>query len=158
MRLALPFNWGRFVPRAWHPAPGRYLAVTALGHLAWEGAQVPLYTLWWTGTPGQVAWAVVHCTAGDVLIAAVALAGSLLLFGGAGWPRTGFRQVAAPTVILGLAAAVVIELVATAWGAWSYSGAMPVLPGLGVGLAPVAQWAVIPCLALGSARTIRSRT
>ncbi len=158
MRFALPSSWGRFVPWAWHPALRRYLAVTALGHLAWEGAQMPLYTLWRTGTPGQVAWAVVHCMAGDVLIAAAALAGSLLLFGSADWPQSGFRQVTASTVTLGLAAAVVIERLAIAWGAWSYSGAMPVLPGLSVGLAPVAQWVVIPCLALRSVQAIRSRT
>ena len=62
---------------------------------------MPLYTLWQTGTPGQVTLAVVHCTAGDVLIAAAALAGSLLLFGSTGWAKSGFWQVAAPTVVLG---------------------------------------------------------
>ena len=118
---------------------------------------MPLYTLWQTGTPGQVAWAAVHCTAGDLLIAAAALAGGLMLFGSAGWPRSGFRKVSAATVIFGLGATVVIERVATAWGAWSYSGAMPVLPGLGVGLAPVAQWVAIPLLALGSARLASGR-
>ena len=30
---------------------------------------------------------------------------------------------------------------------WAYTAAMPVLPGLGTGLAPLLQWLVVPSLA-----------
>ena len=35
---------------------------------------------------------------------------------------------------------------------WSYSEWMPTLPWLGTGLAPLAQWLVVPALALRAAR------
>jgi len=114
--------------------------------------QMPLYTLWRTASGPEIAWTAVHCSAGDVLIAGAALAGSLLLVGSAGWPRGRHWRVAGASVALGLGATVVIERVAIAWGIWAYSEAMPVLPGLEVGLAPVAQWVVIPAIALASAR------
>ena len=138
--------------RTWRAPLGRYFAVLAVGNLAWEVAQMPLYTLWRTGSAWEVAFAAVHCTIGDVLIAGASLAGSLLLFGGAGWPRIHILWVAAPAVIFGLGATVLIERAATAWGFWAYSDLMPVLPGLGTGLAPLAQWIVVPALAFAAAR------
>ena len=57
------------------------------------------------------------------------------------WPRA-FAFVAA-----GLAVTVAIEFAATAtsapWG-WRYTAAMPTLPVLGTGLAPVLQWLALP--------------
>ncbi len=133
------------------PAIRRYLVIVVLGNLAWEFAQMPLYKLWKTGTPGEVAWQAIHCSAGDLLIAMAALAASVLLFGGIGWPRLHVRRVAGTCLGIGLFVTVVVERLATGWGLWTYSEAMPVLPGLGVGLAPVAQWVVIPLVALWSA-------
>ena len=113
---------------------------------------MPLYTLWRTGSCWEIAFAVLHCTAGDVLIAGASLAASLLLFGCAGWPRTRFLQVAAAAATFGLGITVLVERLATAWGLWTYSALMPVLPGLGIGLAPLAQWVVVPLLAFGAMR------
>jgi hypothetical protein len=36
-------------------------------------AQLPLYTIWWTGTRLEILFAVIHCTPGDLLITASAL-------------------------------------------------------------------------------------
>ena len=138
--------------RAWRSAVVRYLAALAVGSLAWEFAQMPLYTLWRTGSAWEVAFAALHCTAGDVLIAGASLAASLLLFGNAGWPRTRFTQVAAAAIAFGLGVTVLVEHIATAWGSWTYSELMPVLPGLGTGLAPLAQWVVVPLLAFAAMR------
>ncbi len=137
--------------RGWRPATVRYLSVLAVGNLAWEFAQMPLYTLWQTGSAWEVVFAAFHCTAGDVLIAGASLAASLLLFG-AGWPRTCFAQVAAAATVLGLGVTVLVEHIATAWGSWTYSERMPVLPGLGTGLAPLAQWVIVPLLAFAAVR------
>ena len=41
-------------------------------HLGWEVAQWPLYTLWREADALHIAWAVLYCTAGDVLIASAA--------------------------------------------------------------------------------------
>lgn len=70
------------VPRGWagSAAPAaRYLAAMLALNLVWEVAQLPLYTLWVEGTPGEIAFAVLHCTGGDALIAAAALAVAILL-------------------------------------------------------------------------------
>lgn len=48
---------------------GAWLLVSLVLHLTWEIAQLPLYTLWREETPAYIAWAVIHCTAGDGLIA-----------------------------------------------------------------------------------------
>jgi hypothetical protein len=57
--------------RRWSPAlarAARYLALATLGHALWEAGQVPLYTVWSTGTQREVFLATAHCTGGDVLI------------------------------------------------------------------------------------------
>lgn len=138
--------------RAWLSAIERYLVVLAVGTLAWEFAQMPFYTLWSTGTVGELAFAAVHCTGGDVLIGGTALSGAVLLFGTAAWPRSGFAVVGIAAVAAGLGYTVYSEHLNTARNAWGYSSLMPVLPGLGIGLAPLAQWIVVLLLALAAAR------
>ncbi|MFD1381691.1 hypothetical protein [Fodinicurvata halophila] len=54
----------------------RYLVFMAVGNLIWEFAHMPLYTLWMTGTPREIVFAALHCTAGDILIALSALTAS----------------------------------------------------------------------------------
>lgn len=60
-------------PGTWLWAVRRYLAVVALGSVACEFAHMPLYTLWRTGTPGEIVFAALHCAGGDVLIATASL-------------------------------------------------------------------------------------
>src|SRR5215467_10683065 len=38
------------------------IGLAAIGHFFWEVAQLPLYTLWRTGTPREIAFALFHCT------------------------------------------------------------------------------------------------
>ena len=137
----------------WLPTMRRYLAAIAMGNLAWEIVQMPLYTLWRTGSTQDIAFAIVHCTGGDVLIAAASLLGSLLLFGTEDWPRSRFLPIAAAAIVFGVAYTVHSEHLNTASNAWTYSELMPVLPGLGTGLAPLAQWLVLPLLAFVAARS-----
>lgn len=137
--------------RAWRLAVGRYLGAAAVGNLVWELAQMPFYTLWETGSIWEVAFAALHCTVGDVLIAGVSLTAGLLLFGAPNWPCGRFLRVAATAVLFGLGVTVLVEHVATTWGIWTYSELMPVLPGLGTGLAPLTQWVVVPLLAFTAA-------
>ena len=125
----------------------RFIAVIAVGNLAWECAQLPLYTLWRTGSVSQIAFAVFHCTGGDILIAAATLVGSLLLLGTAGWPSNRYLPVAGATLLSGILTTAYSEHVNIARGAWTYSELMPLLPGTDIGLAPLAQWIVIPLLA-----------
>jgi hypothetical protein len=58
-----------------------YLVLSLPLHFSWETLQLPLYTIGESGTIWQNAHAVVHCTAGDVMIAALSLLAALLLVG-----------------------------------------------------------------------------
>lgn len=138
---------------SWLDTLRRYVGFVAAANLLWEIAQLPLYTIWEKGTASETAFAVLHCTGGDVLIALACLVGALTLFGRASWPTEGAGTVAAVAVALGVAYTVYSEW----WnvvmrGSWTYSNLMPVIPVLGVGLSPLLQWLVIPVLGLRWAR------
>lgn len=140
-------------PAQWLPALRRYFSVILLGNLVWEGAHLPLYTLWYTGSTREKMFAVAHCTAGDMLIAAACLLSALLTAGKPNWPAAGFARVAGIAVSAGIAYTVFSEwLNTTVRGSWTYADAMPVLPLLGVGLTPVLQWLVVPGVAFWLAR------
>jgi hypothetical protein len=124
------------------------LAILGL-NLAWEIAQLPLYTIWTLAPNEEIAWAVVHCTLGDVLIAGSALA--------IGWFVTGSPKpshgiplrLVVVAVVLGLAITVFSEWRATrVTHAWAYSSWMPLLPWIGLGLTPILQWIVVPPIAM----------
>lgn len=133
----------------------RYLGVSAVGHLLWEILQLPLYTIWAEGTPGEIVFAVTHCTAGDLLIALASLAGALVLGDATRWPAERFREVAIATVLLGLAYTVYSEwLNVSVRGSWAYAPSMPTIPPLGTGLSPTLQWIAVPLAALRAVRRV----
>lgn len=139
--------------RWWQSASARrivaldYVPFVALAHLAWEVAQLPLYSLWTTASPGKIAYAVLHCTAGDVLIALGALAAALTLTGSGAFADWRLRRIGALTLAFGLAYTIASERVNVALGNWGYAAAMPIVPMLEAGLSPVAQWIAVPLLA-----------
>ncbi len=126
-----------------------YLLILLGLNLAWEIAQLPLYTMWATAPAGAAASAVAHCTFGDGLIAGSAL---FLAWVIAGRPRlqTGIPpSVATVAVCLGLGFTIFSEWHATQVShSWEYSSWMPVIPVLQVGLTPVLQWIVLPPIAM----------
>lgn len=145
---------GRVCPAALCVA-ALYLALLLGTNLAWEAAHVRLYTLWAEGTPGRIAWAVLHCTAGDGVLGITALAGAVLVTGAWRWPAEGFWRVALATTLIGLLATVLIEWLAVeVWGRWAYTASMPRLAPLGTALTPVLQWAVLPPICLLAARRL----
>ena len=125
----------------------------AVASLIWEVVQLPLYTLWTTASAAAIAWAVLHCTAGDVLIAAVAFVVARVM--ARGLPRHAFVTV--------LVSAGVTYTIFSEWlnvsvsGSWAYAPEMPVVPPFGTGLSPLLQWVVLPPLAVwlasGSTKT-----
>jgi len=135
----------------------RYLAVTGIGHLFWEILQLPLYTLWEEGTASEIAFAVVHCTGGDILIALASLTVALILAGNPDWPSVQFREVAAMTMVLGVAYTLYSEWFnVSVRASWAYASTMPTIPFLGTGLAPTLQWVMVPLVALAIAhRAVR---
>jgi len=124
------------------------IGLAAIGHFFWEAMQLPLYTLWRTGTPREIAFALFHCTGGDVLITTITLATAIAIARAFRWPLFGWRMVLA-AIILGAAYTIFSEwLNVQIRRSWSYTAAMPVLPSLGTGLTPLLQWLIVPGLAL----------
>src|SRR5438128_1090479 len=72
---------------AWLAALRRFLLFVAVANLLWEFAQLPLYTIWNEGTPREIAFAALHCSGVDILIAAGSLLGALIVTGSSGWPH-----------------------------------------------------------------------
>lgn len=140
-----PINHGQ----GWLTAFKAYFSVIAVGNLVWESLHLPLYTIWQEGSRGENLFAVVHCTGGDLLIAASSLIGSLLFFGTPEWPRQRFARVAGSTILVGVAYTGFSEwLNVSVRRSWAYSDWMPVLPiAGGIGASPLLQWLVVPAVA-----------
>lgn len=132
----------------WPMVLRRYLAASLLVHLAWEVLQLPLYTIW-SEPVGKQAFAVLHCTLGDLMIAGLSLLAALALIGRPDWPKTGARPVWLLLLVIGVAYTVYSEwLNVSVRGSWAYSRLMPTLPVIGTGLVPLLQWLLVPTFAL----------
>lgn len=135
-----------------------YMAVLVPAMLIWEAVQLPLYTLWRDGAPGEIAFAVVHCTLGDGLIGIAALAWALLVIGKETWPIEGSTRVLLATVLIAVAYTIYSEwLNVEVRSTWAYTEAMPRLPWLGTGITPLLQWVFVPSIALFAARGAEQR-
>jgi hypothetical protein len=122
---------------------GLWSALAFALNLTWEIAHVRLYSVWAAADAMGVAWALFHCTLGDVLIALATFALAGIVLWRADWPAS--RPWA------GGAIAVIGAMVFTAWsewynvyraGNWGYTASMPMI--LGIGLSPLLQWLILP--------------
>ena len=133
----------------WPRAIRRYLVASLLVHPIWEILQLPLYTIWREGSFGQIAFATLHCTVGDVMIAGLSLLVALALFGRPLWPHEGARAIWITLLILGVGYTIWSEwLNVNVRRSWAYSELMPTLPVLGTGLGPLLQWVLVPTVVL----------
>ena len=139
----------------WLAAVRRYLVAAAVGNLLWEAVQLPLYTLWRTEPVRWLVRAVLHCTVGDIVIAAVTLVIALVTVGNARWPNERLAAVVVVVVATGVAYTIGSEYVNTVARRWTYTEWMPTLPWLGTGLTPLAQWLFVPPLALAWATRLK---
>jgi hypothetical protein len=126
----------------------RYLLLLTAMNSAWEFAQMPLYTIGQTGTPGEIAFAALHCTAGDAMIGGFAMIAAMFVAAPADWPAAGRIRVLATAILFGLAYTVFSEwLNVEVRESWAYSTLMPRIPLIGTGLSPMLQWLLLPPLA-----------
>ena len=131
-----------------------YVIATGIGHVVWETAQLPLYTIWWTGRTREIAVAALHCTGGDFLISTATLLIAVAVTWVSGWHPFG-RRMAGAAIALGVGYTIASEwLNASVWRSWSYGSAMPTLPWLGTGLSPLLQWIVVPVIGFAGAYLI----
>jgi hypothetical protein len=132
---------------------GLWSAVAFVLNLAWEIAQVKLYTIWTEADRLSVARALLHCSLGDVLIALALFALVGLVLRRADWPASRPRA--------GGAIAVIGALAYTTWsewynvyraGSWGYTASMPLI--FGIGLSPLLQWLILPPILVLAYRTL----
>ena len=126
----------------------KFLGLLAGLNLIWEIGQLPLYTLWHSGSWTKITFSIAHCTLGDFLIALTCAILSLAVTGW-NWPES--RQHNAiflfSFITFGLIYTVFSEwLNATVRMSWTYSNLMPIIPPLGTGVAPLLQWIALPLL------------
>ncbi len=142
----------------WHGALRTYLGITVVAHLAWETLQLPLYSIWSTGTAREIMFAVAHCTVGDLMISTLSLIAALLFFGRESWPGERFSPVALATLFFGIGYTIYSEWSNTVvLKTWAYSELMPRLPLLGTGLSPLMQWLIVPILGFAAIRCLNGR-
>jgi hypothetical protein len=145
-------------PHAWRFIIRRYVPLLAAGNLMWELLQLPLYTLWREGDHGAMLFAVLHCTAGDIMIGIAALLIAIMLFGRYGWPQSRHRRVLGAATFTGVAYTVLSEWVNTeVTMGWEYAESMLRVPPLGTGITPLLQWLVVPPVAYGFAYAMGMR-
>ena len=132
----------------WLSALRRFAVITFLGHLIWEAAHIPLYTIWVEGTWGEIIFAAVHCTGGDLLIAMSSILLALFFFGTGSWPQRRVYPVLGAMMVMGLGYTVFSEwLNIEVREAWAYREIMPVIPIIDAGLTPMLQWIFVPLAA-----------
>jgi hypothetical protein len=130
-------------------------------NLLWEVLQLPLFTIWSTGTLSERAFAVVHCTGGDLLIALVSLVAALIGMWAVDWPQQRFWRVAILAIALGIAYTAFSEwLNVYVRKSWAYSHWMPTVTvaGVRIGLSPLLQWAIVPTIAFLAAQSVVRRS
>jgi hypothetical protein len=146
---------------AWLPVLATYLAAIVGLNLLWEVLQLPLFMIWSTGTLPERAFAVVHCTGGDLLIALVSLMVVLIGTWAVDWPQQRFWRVAILAIAIGIAYTAFSEwLNVYVRKSWAYSHWMPTvtLGGVHIGLSPLLQWAIVPTLAFLAAQSVVRRS
>lgn len=127
----------------------RYLVASVALHLAWEVLQLPLYTIWSSGTFRDLAFAVFHCTVGDGMIAGITLLLGFAVVGHTSGPNSRLRAVWLVSLVLGIGYTVFSEWInVKIRSSWDYSPLMPKVPFLGTGLSPILQWIIVPTMAL----------
>ena len=133
---------------------GLWSALAFILNLTWEIAQVRLYTIWAAADGMSIAWALLHCSLGDVVIALAMFALAGIVLRRADWP--------ASRPWTGGAIVVIGAVAFTAWSEWynvyraanwGYTASMPMI--FGIGVAPLSQWIVLPPAMVGAYRMLK---
>ncbi len=116
-------------------------------NLPWELLQVPLFEGMGSAPHSVVIRACLQATLGDAVIMLLAHAGVAAVTRRRRWMLAPCGREVAGFAAVGFTITAVIEWLATRghWSqTWAYSSAMPVIPGVEIGLSPLLQWAIVP--------------
>ena len=129
-----------------------FAVAVALNYL-WELGQSPLYA----GMErfGLVLWHCFVASLGDGLLVLLIFAVGRLVFGRGDWYEKPGARGRLLTLAVGLGVGVGVEWAALRFGYWEYGAAMPYVPLLRVGAAPVVQMLALPPLVFFIAAKLR---
>ena len=114
-------------------------------NFVWEMLQMPLYSYPSNASLVQIILACLQASAGDAVMTVIAFWIVAILQEGRRWIFHLSWTSLALFLLPGIVMTVVFEVLATGpLQRWTYAEAMPVLPGLGTGIAPLAQWLILP--------------
>ncbi len=132
--------------------PWTALAAASLGlNFMWEMAQAPLYEGMLTMPRWKAAWVCAQASAGDAVITLVAYGGVAVAARSRAWLAFPRARWIGGYIGIGIALTIALEyLNVYGLGRWSYAANMP--RALGVGIAPIAQWLILPYPILWLAR------
>lgn len=100
-----------------------------------------------------------QATLGDMIITLFAFWTASILAGTRQWTAQPDRRSIATWLSTGMAMTLILEFYSTEVTArWAYGAAMPRLPLIGTGIAPVAQWIVVPMLVLWYLRRLSAKS
>ena len=115
----------------------------------WEILQAPLYAGMAEASHAQATRACLRATLGDGAIMLLAYGAVAACARSRHWILAPRRWQLVLFVAIGMVVTAAIEWLSTRglWvTSWAYLPAMPLLPGTGIGLVPLAQWLVLPLL------------
>lgn len=119
-------------------------ALAWIVNFGWEMAQAPLYAPmgpFWTATAKCF-----RASLGDAGIVATFWVLGAYIFESPDWFRRAGAMLIVALALLGGLISVGLERAALGGGRWAYGAAMPVIPGVRVGVAPVLQMMLLPSL------------
>ncbi|MGY9046863.1 MAG: hypothetical protein ACKVKF_07290 [Rhodobacterales bacterium] len=142
--MSLPTIYPRHLP-----SEVDLLALSFVGHFAWEILQAPLFSSMSQVDHLAGIYICLKATLGDLAIALAAFWTAAILGRSRSWFTLPSRRATVVFFAVGLLLTIVLEYLHTEiTGRWAYDGAMPLLPVIGTGLAPILQWIFVPLLVL----------
>ena len=131
------------------------LALSFLGHFAWEILQAPLFSSMSQVDHFAGIYICLKATLGDLAIALTAFWSAAVLGRSRKWFTLPGKRAPAVFFAVGLLLTIGLEYVHTEiTGRWAYDGVMPLLPIIGTGLTPILQWIFVPLLVLSYLRRL----
>lgn len=122
-------------------------------NFVWEMLQMPLFAYPADTSLAQINLACMRASAGDAAMIGIAFWVVAFLEKDRRWYLHLSLRSLALFLLPGLLMTIVFEAMTTGpLDRWSYANSMPTLPGLGTGLAPLAQWLLLPPLIIFLAR------
>jgi hypothetical protein len=116
-------------------------------NFVWEMLQIPFFRGMTQAPHWDALLICLQATLGDVGVALAAFWTIAWLGRDRHWPTRPRPAQIAAFALVGILITTALEWLATqVWSLWSYSGLMPMIPFLGVGLVPLLQWIVLPPL------------